>query len=65
MWHVQVKQTDMTGDDWLPAEKFETVEQVTGYMWRVANFLVPDVEDTLIKGGNPVVNFKVKWVPNE
>lgn len=66
MWIVQVNQSPVKGvDDWLPEEKLGTPEQVTGYMWRVAQFLMPDVDDTLLKGGSPVVQFRVKWVPEK
>lgn len=66
MWIVQVNQSAVSGhDEWLPEEQFQTPEQVTGYMWRVSKFFVPDVDDTLLKGGNPVVQFRVKWVPDK
>jgi len=66
MWIVQANQSPVTGqDDWLPEEHLATPEQVTGYMWRVAQFLTPDVDDTLLKGGCPVVTFRVKWVPEK
>lgn len=62
MWIASVKIAD---DEWSDSQEFATVEQVTGWMWHTANFLVPDYEDVLIKGGNPEVHFRVKWVPNK
>lgn len=60
MWIVQVQQAN----EWLPEQKFATVDQVAGYMFHTAHLFVPDFEDVLAKGGNPDVHFRVKVVPD-